>query len=255
MAGMMKITLPSIKYAEKIHIKRLYEPVTLDLINQALNSKNLNDTSALDYSVQPTNPSEEITTLRLLGKVNSDIDRKGSNKIPILVLSPKNLEVQKDSTVKLEEKAGRADVELSPMTEIVIDKKNPKAPKPEKSDSDDFSKPRDFEGCGIFAMFGCLARPDYRRGDPTFKELVIHIHGGGFVSMSSSSHQSYTRQWANILQKPVFSIDYRLAPEHPYPAALDDCWQAYNWILDHSEEVLGIENRDCEQFLNVFIRN
>jgi len=30
---------------------------------------------------------------------------------------------------------------------------------------------------------------------------------------------------------PIFSVDYKKAPEHPYPAALDDVWQAYNWIL------------------------
>lgn len=42
--------------------------------------------------------------------------------------------------------------------------------------------------------------------------LVIHVHGGGFVSMSSGSHQNYTRVWANELDIPIFSIDYRLAP-------------------------------------------
>jgi hormone-sensitive lipase len=44
------------------------------------------------------------------------------------------------------------------------------------------------------------------------KALVIHVHGGGFVAMSSGSHQSYSRVWANQLGVPVFSIDYRLAP-------------------------------------------
>lgn len=46
---------------------------------------------------------------------------------------------------------------------------------------------------------------------------MIHIHGGGFVAMSSSSHQSYSRRWANELGIPIFSIDYRLAPEYAYP--------------------------------------
>ena len=40
---------------------------------------------------------------------------------------------------------------------------------------------------------------------------------------------------------PLISIDYRLSPDHVYPAALDDCWQAYNWIIDHAEEELEIE--------------
>jgi len=54
--------------------------------------------------------------------------------------------------------------------------------------------------------------------------MIIHIHGGGFVAMSSGSHQNYTRIWANETGVPVFSIDYRLAPKWVFPAALNDAW-------------------------------
>lgn len=48
--------------------------------------------------------------------------------------------------------------------------------------------------------------------------IIIHIHGGGFISMSSFSHQNYTRVWANqIPNSVVFSIDYRLAPASRFP--------------------------------------
>lgn len=69
--------------------------------------------------------------------------------------------------------------------------------------------------------------------------IIIHIHGGGFISTSSRNHQIYTRKWANSLKLPIFAIDYRLAPEHPYPEALDDCWQAYNWIINYAYDFLG----------------
>jgi hormone-sensitive lipase len=75
---------------------------------------------------------------------------------------------------------------------------------------------------------------------PQFNQLVIHIHGGGFVSMSSSSHQSYTRRWASSLQVPIVSIDYRLAPKHKYPAAPEDVWDAYIWLILNGESELGI---------------
>jgi hormone-sensitive lipase len=67
-----------------------------------------------------------------------------------------------------------------------------------------------------------------------FDELIIHIHGGGWVSGSSFSNQNLTREWAKKLGKPVFGLDYRLAPEHKYPSGLDDCWQAYNWLVDNA---------------------
>jgi hypothetical protein len=70
--------------------------------------------------------------------------------------------------------------------------------------------------------------------------LVIHIHGGGFIAMSSSSHENYTRKWTNKLEVPVFSIDYRLAPENPYPKALDDVYQAYMWIVKYAEEIMKL---------------
>jgi len=58
--------------------------------------------------------------------------------------------------------------------------------------------------------------------------------------MSSASHQAYTRVWACETGIPIFSIDYRLAPENAYPAALNDVWQAYYWIVTYCRTKLGI---------------
>jgi len=88
---------------------------------------------------------------------------------------------------------------------------------------------------GLFSFF--------KKKDSTRKQLdtlIIHIHGGGFVSMSSGSHQIYLRHWAKMLGLPIFSIDYSLAPKAKYPTALNDCWQAYNWLIDNCEEAFGI---------------
>ena len=49
--------------------------------------------------------------------------------------------------------------------------------------------------------------------------------------MDSASHQNYTRKWANELGVPIFSIDYRLAPKYPFPDFVNDCYQAYVWIV------------------------
>lgn len=73
------------------------------------------------------------------------------------------------------------------------------------------------------------------------KAIIIHIHGGGFVTMSADQHQTYTRQWCQDVGIPVFMISYRLSPECRYPDALDDCWQSYNWIIEYCNNALGID--------------
>jgi len=65
--------------------------------------------------------------------------------------------------------------------------------------------------------------------------VLVHIHGGGFVAMQSGSHQSYLCKWASELNMPIFSIDYRLAPDHPFPAALSDIYQVYAWLMVNME--------------------
>jgi hormone-sensitive lipase len=88
-----------------------------------------------------------------------------------------------------------------------------------------------------FSLFQCCTS----KINATRNSLIIHIHGGGFVAMSSSSHENYLRKWTKALDVPIISIDYGLAPENPYPKPLDDVWQAYNWIIKHAPEELGIE--------------
>ncbi|MFI5777859.1 alpha/beta hydrolase fold domain-containing protein [Nocardia sp. NPDC051570] len=51
---------------------------------------------------------------------------------------------------------------------------------------------------------------------------VLYLHGGGYATGSLASHRSLAAHLARELRRPVFPLDYRLAPEHPYPAALDD---------------------------------
>lgn len=71
-----------------------------------------------------------------------------------------------------------------------------------------------------------------------FENIIIHIHGGGFMSMTSSSHQVYLRKWAKHLKVPVFSIEYRLAPQTQFPTCVDDCVRGYIWIITYIEQVL-----------------
>ncbi|MBD8506721.1 alpha/beta hydrolase [Hoyosella sp. G463] len=61
--------------------------------------------------------------------------------------------------------------------------------------------------------------------------VLLYVHGGGFVVGSPFSHRGLTSELSARTKRPVFSVDYRRAPEHPYPAAVDDVLRAYAWLL------------------------
>lgn len=62
--------------------------------------------------------------------------------------------------------------------------------------------------------------------------VILYIHGGGYVSCSAATHRPITAALARLSRRRVFSLDYRLAPEHRYPTALDDAVAAYQWLLE-----------------------
>ena len=63
---------------------------------------------------------------------------------------------------------------------------------------------------------------------------VVYFHGGGWVIGSIDSHEAFTGFLSKELKAKVFSVEYRLAPEHPYPIPLADCEAAFNWIKDNA---------------------
>jgi acetyl esterase/lipase len=62
-------------------------------------------------------------------------------------------------------------------------------------------------------------------------QVILYIHGGGHIMGSTNSHRIFTVEIAKKTKRKVFSINYRLAPEEPHPAALEDCISAYKWLL------------------------
>ncbi len=62
--------------------------------------------------------------------------------------------------------------------------------------------------------------------------LIIYLHGGAFVSGSPRTHRHLALRLAKEAKASALVIDYRLAPEFPYPAALEDCMMVYLWLLE-----------------------
>lgn len=61
---------------------------------------------------------------------------------------------------------------------------------------------------------------------------ILFVHGGGYMLGSIDSHHDVTSRIALAARADVLSIDYRRAPEHPFPAALDDVLASYKWLID-----------------------
>nr|XP_043889502.1 hormone-sensitive lipase isoform X3 [Solea senegalensis] len=73
---------------------------------------------------------------------------------------------------------------------------------------------------------------------PSSPCLLLHFHGGGFVAQTSKSHEPYLKSWSQDLGVPILSVDYSLAPEAPFPRALEECFYAYCWAL-RNHHLLG----------------
>src|SRR6201997_1600580 len=73
--------------------------------------------------------------------------------------------------------------------------------------------------------------------DHATPSVVLFFHGGGFVLGDLDTHDGTCRQHAVGASAVVVSVEYRLAPEHPYPAAVDDAWAATQWVAQHGSEI------------------
>lgn len=81
---------------------------------------------------------------------------------------------------------------------------------------------------------GLAARAYLADGVPAGAPLMVYFHGGGWVAGSLDSVDPFCRLFAQAAAINILSVDYRLAPEHPYPAALDDGMLALRWARDHA---------------------
>jgi acetyl esterase len=78
---------------------------------------------------------------------------------------------------------------------------------------------------------------------------VLYIHGGGFAVGSVESEHAGALLLARSADTVVVSVDYRLAPEHPFPAGLDDCYDTLTWMRDSADE-LGVDTDRLAVFGN-----
>ncbi|WP_431024944.1 alpha/beta hydrolase [Halomonas sp. H5] len=82
---------------------------------------------------------------------------------------------------------------------------------------------------------GRVAARLYHPGGDAALPLLVYFHGGGFVLGDLETHDNLCRAFCNALPAIVISVDYRLAPEHPFPAAVEDAYAAVCWAAREAE--------------------
>ena len=102
----------------------------------------------------------------------------------------------------------------------------------------ELSEVRDLTGDG---KGGPIPLRLYRPGEAVLPAFVF-FHGGGWVVGDLDTHDVVCRQIARETGSVVIAVDYRLAPEHPFPAAADDAWSATTWVAAHADD-LKIDRR------------
>jgi acetyl esterase/lipase len=80
------------------------------------------------------------------------------------------------------------------------------------------------------------------RAHDGIRPALLWIHGGGYVLGSIEADDLRIQQLAEAVECTVVSVEYRLAPEHPFPAALEDCYAALKWLSSHASD-LRIDRR------------
>ena len=207
--NIMAKDFPPIKLREKVYMKREFSEISLEYIKKLL-MKMYDKETILKNFENTVQPEREV------------LDEKVKSELPLW-----------SSKVKKEDKKYYVSTRLFSSYDLNINRSNEKVPE-EKSK---------------FSFFGFFSKNKNNTSKSTIneeikpknKDLIIHLHGGGFLDFSTFYCEKYLRETSNEIGIPIISINYGCAPMHQYPEALNDCLQAYMWILEHFEKEFGFK--------------
>ncbi|MBB5520183.1 alpha/beta hydrolase [Amphiplicatus metriothermophilus] len=83
-------------------------------------------------------------------------------------------------------------------------------------------------------------RGEWQRPNDPEPGTILYLHGGGYVFCSVRTHRPLTTALARASRRALFSLDYRLAPEHPCPAAIEDAVAAFDWLVGEGRDPAAI---------------
>ncbi|CAM5795776.1 alpha/beta hydrolase [Rhizobacter fulvus] len=101
----------------------------------------------------------------------------------------------------------------------------------------DMAQVRDLQASGPHGSIPLRAYRPLGAADDAALPVLVYYHGGGWVIGDLDTHDTLCRELANGAGCAVVAVDYRMGPEHPFPAAVDDCVAATRWVHAHAAEL------------------
>lgn len=95
----------------------------------------------------------------------------------------------------------------------------------------------------ILTDFGAIPIRIYRPSIGKHLPVMVYFHGGGYVAGGLDTHDQQMRYFAKHGELVVIAVAYSLAPERPYPAAINDAYHAMKWVWQHTEQLIVDSNR------------
>ena len=234
-----KLNFPNIRYRNRYYID-VKEGFTLEELDNLLENylKDINSSSTKNNNEVSLNGIDYLSNKKKLKQVISLkflANKKGCNNIPIKYFKETgnqpefktNLTINTNQKVLNNDNENTTNENYEVINSISIKNTSDKNLNKKKN-------PIVTKDTYLLSYNVMLSNNTNKLSKEYHNSILIHIHGGGFVAMNSTSHENYLRKFANSAEIPVISIDYSLSPEAQFPKALNEVYQAYLWIVYES---------------------
>ena len=228
MKKMLKLALPSIELRKSFYIKRNEQ----DIINIEAISKMIDIIRDEKFQLKSNNQS--ISSISTFKKYKL-FDKEPKLRKKETLLENENIysEVNPKRSNRFKSKKelkslNKSQKKLNYIKVILIHKSFIKLNLPEEKDS-------------FLNKLLCCVSSHHNSNDVSKQSIILHIHGGGFITLSPLSHENYTREIVNKTGIATLSVDYRLSPEYSFPSALDDVYQIYMWLIENGESDMNLK--------------
>ena len=227
MKRMLKLALPSIDFRQSFYIMRNENDI---IDNEAISNmiELINDEKfEINSKYENINTSNSYKKYKILEK-EPKLRKKGTileNENPESEISPKRS--YRFKSKKELKSVNKQQKKENYIKAILIHNSFIKTNLPEENDS-------------FFVKYLCCSSIRRNNRDISKNSIILHIHGGGFITLSPLSHENYIRKIVNKTGIATLSVDYRLSPEYSFPFALDDIYQIYIWLIENGETDLNL---------------